>query len=137
MSRPDRSQSPHPKRVPIGTRNKLTAEPRQGFVRRWVNDVNERIQMFLEAGYEMVSKPTKVGDSPADASQLDSVVRKPVGGGINAVLMEIPEAWNEEDKARKEDALKQKEMSLLSEAKEGFYGEGIKMSSSQPRVTIE
>lgn len=137
-NRPNRRQSPRPKRTPIGTRNKLTAEPREGYVRRWVNDRDGRVQMFEEAGYEVVRKPTEVGEGvSAEATQLGSVVRKPVGGGVNAVLMEIPKEWNEEDQARKEDALKQKEKSLLSEAKEGFYGEGLKIDRGSPKVTIE
>lgn len=134
--RPNRNQSAHPKRTPIGTRNKLTAEDRPGYVRRWVNDVNGRVQMFEEAGYNAVRVPTEVGEGvSADATQLGSVVRKPVGGGVNAVLMEIPKEWNEEDQARKEQALKEKEKSLLSEAKEGFYGDGLKID--RPKVVID
>lgn len=135
MSRPKN----RPERTPIGTSNKLTAEPRPGFVRRWVNDVDGRIQMFEGAGYEPVRVPTKVGDPmAAEATQLGSVVRKPVGGGVDAVLMEIPKEWNEEDQLRKEQALKKKEKSLLSEApKEGLYGDGVSIDRTKPGVTID
>lgn len=127
-----------PERTPIGTRNKLTAEPRAGFVRRWVNDADGRIAMFEKAGYEPVREPTKVGDpNVAEASQLGSVVRKPVGGGVDAILMEIPKEWNEEDQLAKEQALKKKEQSLLSEANEGFYGEGVSVKRGRPEVTLE
>lgn len=137
--RPDRSVSAHPKRTPVGTRNKLTTDQREGYKRRWVNDVDGRTQMFEEAGYEVVRKPTEVGDPDlAEAAQLGSVVRKPVGGGVNAVLMEIPIEFYEADQLAKENALKKQERSLLSEAKEGFYGEGLKVErQKQPGIIID
>lgn len=140
MNRPDRSQSPRVKRIPISARNKLVAEGREGFHRRWVNDVPGRLEQFEQAGYVQVTDPTKVGDPrAADASQLGSVVRKPVGGGIDAVLMEIPEEFYREDQDAKEHALKQKERSLLSEATgEGFYGSGVTISRNKgPGVIID
>ncbi len=139
QNRPDRSQSAHKKRTPVGARNKLTADARPGFVRRWVNDTPGRVGMFEEAGYEKVDEPTKVGDPrAAEATQLGSVVRKPVGGGVDAVLMEIPESFYREDQAAKETALQQKEQSLLSEAKEGYYGDGIKIERPKsPGVIID
>jgi hypothetical protein len=128
-----------PTRTPIGTRNKLTAPPREGYVRRFVNDVDGRIQMFEDAGYEAVRAPTQVGDPMAgDSSQLGSVVRKPVGGGVDAVLMEIPKEWYDEDQLAKEHRLKEKEKALLSEAKgEGFDGKGVTIQRSRPEVHIE
>lgn len=137
-NRPNRSESPHIKRVPVGARNKLTTDERQGYKRRWVNDVDGRIEMFKEAGYEPVQKPTKVGDPiAAQATQQGSVVRKPVGGGINAVLMEIPEEFYAADQSAKERVLKQKEQSLLSEATEGFYGKGVSVERAKPGVIID
>lgn len=137
--RPDRSVSPHKKRVPVGTRNKLTAPENPGFSRRFVNDSDGRVQMFLDAGYELVKTPTQVGDPAAgNASQVGSVVRKPVGGGVEAVLMEIPEEWYREDQLAKEQRLKEKEQSLLKEAiAAGAEGEGIKITRPRPEVTIE
>ena len=130
-----------PQRTPVGRRNVLTAEQRKGYVRRWVNDVDGRIQMFEEAGYEAVTTPTQVGDEIAgSASQVGSVVRKPVGGGVTAVLMEIPKEFYSEDQAAKEAHLKAKEGGLLEEVQgEGFYGEGVtvKRKLHQPGVDIE
>lgn len=137
-NRPDRSQSPRKERVPVGARNKLTTDDRPGYKRRWVNDVDDRIQMFEDAGYEPVRSPTKVGDPrAAEAAQLGSVVRKPVGGSVNAVLMEIPLEFYKADQSAKEQALKQKEHSLLSEATEGYYGKGVSVERARPGVTID
>lgn len=128
-----------PKRTPIGRRNVLTVNKRDpGFEYRWVNDEDGRIQMFEEAGYEAVREPTDVGDPKAgDASQMDSVCRKPVGGGTTAVLMKIPKEFYEEDQAAKEKQLAEKEKALLQEANgEGFYGEGLKIKH-RSKVQIE
>lgn len=90
-------------RKPINSKSLLRAEQRPGFVRRYVNDVDARIQMFLDAGYEPVTGQDNVNDYRAqDGSQLGSVVRKPVGGGITAVLMEIPEEFYREDQISKQ-----------------------------------
>ncbi len=137
-NRPDRSMSGHPKRIPVGTRNKLTAPENPGFKRRWVNDVDGRVQMFLEAEYKIVTQPTEVGDpNAAEATQLGSVVRKPVGGGVNAVLMEIDQDWYNEDQLAKEQRLKGGEKSLLSEATEGYYGKGLTIERPRPGVIID
>jgi hypothetical protein len=136
--RPDRSKSPHKKRIPIGTRDKLNFEQREGFVRRVVNDVDGRVAMFEDAGYEQVRAPTEGAPLEAgDASQLGSVVRKPVGGGVEGVLMEIPKEWYEEDQAAKEARRALKETSLLSEATDLASNEGIKINRPRSGVMIE
>ena len=135
-----------PKRVPIATRNILTTDQRDGFVRRWVNDTPGRVQMFEDAGYEIVREPTKVGDDRAgEASNVGaSITRKSVGAGQEAVLMEIPIEFYEEDQAAKEQSLKSKEASLIpNELKSDTYGSGISISSELakksdgPRVIIQ
>lgn len=92
-----------PSRVPLGTRNVLTAPQRPGFVRRFVNDRDDRVKRFLEAGYTIVSDSSiEVGDPAAGKdSPVGSPVSKAVGGGVRAVLMEIPEDWFREDQALK------------------------------------
>lgn len=122
-----------PKRTPIHQRNVLTVgNKREGHRQRWVNDVDGRVAMFEEAGYTIVQRPTEVGDKQAGASaQVDRVVRKPVGGGVSAVLMEIPDEFYREDQMAKEAKIKDSERSLLNEAKDGeFYGDGIKIGKS-------
>lgn len=130
-----------PKRTPIGRRNVLTVNERDPqFTYRWVNDEDGRLGVFEEAGYTAVREPTSVGDPKAgDASQLGSVVRKPVGGGKSAVLMKIPKEFYSEDQAAKEARIAEKEKSLLEEANgEGFYGEGLKIKAgSRAKVQIE
>lgn len=135
-----------PKRTPIASRNILTTEQRDGYVRRWVNDTPGRIKMFEEAGYEAVREPTKVGDNRAgEASNVgSSVMNKDVGGGQNAILMEIPIEYYQEDQAAKEQGLKKHEASLIpDELMSDTYGDGLSISSQNvrskpgPRVIIE
>ena len=87
------------KRVPLGTRNILTAPKRPGFVRRFVNDTGDRIQLFKEAGWlavESVGNP--IGDPHVGkVSTIGSSANPHVGGGQRAVLMEIPEEYYNED----------------------------------------
>lgn len=122
-------KSNRPKRKPIRSASILRAENRSGYIRRYVNDVHNRIQRFLEAGYTPVVGEDTLNDYRAqDGSKLGSIVRKPVGGGINAVLMEIPEEFYHEDQA-----LKQVEVDKFDEAigtkkeRDGIF-EDIKIS---------
>lgn len=126
-----------PTRLKLDQRNTLTTDQRPGFIRRMVNDVNGRVEKLRAFGYEIVGKPTQVGDERAcAATQVGSVVRKPVGGGIDAVLMEIPEEFYREDQQAKVAKTKEVERALLAEAKDGFYGEGVRTQSGlgKPRV---
>lgn len=102
-----------PKRTPLGIRNVLTAEQRPGFVRRWVNDVDDRLSRAKEAGYSPVLKPADTSDPRAGAdSQMASAVAKSVGGGTRAVLMEIPEEFYREDQTAKQRAVDATESGL-------------------------
>ncbi|MDY6893828.1 MAG: hypothetical protein SVO01_00195 [Thermotogota bacterium] len=94
------------KRVPLGTRNILTAPKRPGFVRRFVNDKGDRIQRFKDAGYSIVEEQTQVGDPKIGrSSQLGSDVRPHVGSGMRAVLMEISEEYYNEDFKASQDKI--------------------------------
>ena len=88
------------KRVPLGTRNILTAPKKSGFVRRFVNDKGDRVENFKAAGWDAVDEDMQVGDPKiGKASTMGSLVNPHVGGGQRAVLMEIPEDLYNEDRA--------------------------------------
>jgi len=115
-----------PVRIPLGTRNVLTAPKREGYVRRFVNDEKDRVQQFEDAGYTIVRDKVEIGDFKAGKeTQVGSVANKAVGAGTRAVLMEIKEEWNEEDQKAKQDRLSvgENDMKLkLNERKAGQYG---------------
>lgn len=144
MSRAANRPTRNSKRTPVGTRNVLVAEDKPGVKRRFVNDEPGRIQMFLDAGYKIVDEKTQMGDNNVgQASQVGSVARKPVGGGKNAVLMEINREWYREDQAAKEAQLKEKEQGLLLDQNgqkpdpKLVYGEGIGIKSNRSMPTIQ
>jgi hypothetical protein len=91
------------KRVPLGTRNILTAPKKSGFVRRFVNDKGDRIERFKAAGWNVVDENVQVGDQKiGKASLMGSLINPHVGGGQKAILMEIPEEFYNEDQTAKQ-----------------------------------
>lgn len=105
-----RQESAHPKRVPVsGNRNVLTVRglDQDRYVPRFVNDREDRIARFLEAGYQFVNRDkngiVSVGDPTAgNSNSVDNRVTKRVGGGVVAYLMAIPREFYEEDQKAKQ-----------------------------------
>ena len=116
------------KRIPLGTRNVLTAPKRDGFVRRFVNDKGDRVQRFKDAGYSIVGDDIQVGDPKIGRpEQLGSSVSVPLSGGNQrAVLMEIPEEYYNEDYKAAQDKITRQENEMkrnsLGPAKDGLMG---------------
>ena len=99
QSKSGNGESPR-KRVPLGTRNILTAPKKSGFVRRFVNDKGDRVESFKAAGWVVVDEKVQVGDPKIGrAESVGSLVNPHVGGGQRAVLMELPEGLYNEDRA--------------------------------------
>jgi len=120
-----------PVRIPLGTRNVLTAPKKKGYVRRFVNDEPGRIEQFEAAGYAVVKENIEVGD-PAIGKGLDpgSAVSLSVGGGTKAVLMEIREDFYKEDQKAKQDKILMAENDMkrqLNSKQSGTYG-GVEIS---------
>lgn len=94
------------KRIPLGTRNILTAPKKNGFVRRFVNDKGDRIQMFKDAGWEVVTGAGEAGDDKLGrATSMGSGTNPHVGGGQRAILMELPEEIYNEDISASQDKI--------------------------------
>ena len=116
------------KRIPLGTRNVLTAPKRDGFVRRFVNDKGDRVQRFKDAGYLIVEDNIQVGDPKIGRpEQLGSNVSVPLSGGNQrAVLMEIPEEHYKEDYAAAQNKITEQENEMkrnsISQSKDGLVG---------------
>jgi len=119
------------KRVPLGSRNILTAPKKSGFVRRFVNDKGDRIQTFKDAGWIPV-EDTPVGDPKIGrASSIGSMTNPSVGEGQRAILMEIPEKYYQEDYAAAQAEITAVENEIRrkskTEASDGLSGE-VKIS---------
>jgi hypothetical protein len=97
-----------PKRTPVSGRNILTSPLRKGYVRRFVNDDEDRIKVFEDGGWKIVRGDIPVGDkSVSRETSMGSPVMKHVGGGKKAYLMEIKEEWYKEDQAEKQKKIQQ------------------------------
>jgi hypothetical protein len=131
-----------PKRVPIHEqRDQMSVDKREGFVRRWVNDLPGRVEKFLRAGYDVVKDDeVKVGEGGVTDSNkaLGTGARKDVGrtrggDGPQAVLMEIPQELYEEDQKAKQAAVDATDNVLKRNIREhNLYGE-VKQSSTFAR----
>jgi len=118
-----------PQRTPIANRDPLKFGKRKGYRRRVVNDIKDgaRIRMFLEAGWRFVDgeETTSADGEAGRASQIGSAVRRSVGAGVHAYLMEIPKELYERDQKMKSDRVDQLEKGMIDESAkkvEGQYG---------------
>lgn len=112
-------------RTPVGQRNILTVKGKDpNYEYRIVNDVEDRIAQFQEAGYELVpDDAVDVGDKRV--SQGTSVGSKKVfsvGQGTKAYVMRIKKEWYEEDQRAKQRRVDAQESSIREKALDGTYG---------------
>lgn len=113
------------RRTPIGTRNVLTVAGKDpNYVYRIVNDSGDRVNEFLEAGYELVPEDSiKVGDKRVNkATPEGSKAQVSVGQGQKAFVMRIRKEWYEEDQAAKQQRVDQLEATIKEKALDGTYG---------------
>lgn len=94
-------------RVPLGVaRTKLAVAGRAGYVRRWINDKEGRLQNAEAAGYQFVSDPNlRIGDADISNENRDLGARTSrvvdQTTGQKAYLMEIKAEFYEEDQEAK------------------------------------
>lgn len=94
-------------RVPLGVaRAKLSVPTRKGYVRRWVNDTEGRLQMAEQGGYQYATDQSlQIGAQDVDntnrdlGARISRVVDKSTGQ--KAYLMEIKEDFYVEDQQAK------------------------------------
>lgn len=113
------------KRTPIGQRNVLTVAGKDSdYEYRIVNDSGDRIQSFLDAGYEIVrDEDVKVGDKRVNkATPEGSAAQLSVGQGQKAFVMRIRKEWYQEDQASKQVYNDQVENTIKQKALDGTYG---------------
>jgi hypothetical protein len=87
----------------------------KNFYYRWVNDVEDRLLIFKNAGYVFVDKSEvkASGDPTIDTSKgTDSRLRKGVGGGIVAYLMKLPMEYRKEYDAEKDAEILETERAM-------------------------
>ena len=106
-----REETGRNKRVPLGvSRTKLAVPQRNGYVRRWINDSEGRLQMAEQGGYQFATDQSlQIGDPDIDnvnrdlGARVSRVVDKTTGQ--KAYLMEIKEEFYKEDQKAKAEKL--------------------------------
>lgn len=118
MTRETRDSQSRPARISVNQQrdklNVLGLDP-ENFYYRWVNDSEDRLHIFKNAGYEFVDKKEikSSGDPTVDSSLgTDSRIRKGVGGGMTAYLMKLPLEFKKEYDAEKEADLLETERTM-------------------------
>ena len=109
----------------MGQRNVLTVTGKDAnYVYRIVNDSGDRVQEFLDAGYEMVdASSVRVGDKRVNAASAEgSVSQISVGQGQKAFVMRIKKEWYDEDQAAKQAHVDRLEATIKDKALDGTYG---------------
>ena len=116
------------KRVPVsGNKNVMTVEGKDdGYVYRWVNDIDNRVQRFKAAGYENVDHEVEVGDESANrGSVVGKTVSKNVGHGTTSYLMRVKKEFYEEDMKEVQSTVDETEAAMkrsLNDGADGRYG---------------
>lgn len=107
-----------PARKPFGSFSlKLDYPQREGFHRHWFNDIPGRVDRAKEAGYEHVKN--------LEGRPVSRTVGTAEGGGaLTAFLMEIPEEWYQEDMAKEQQIIDDKEAAMKRGVADGPEGEG-------------
>jgi hypothetical protein len=114
-----------PQRVPVGTRNVLTVNGKDpNYEYRIINDSGDRVQEFLDAGYELVEADSvRVGDKRVNAAKAEgSVAQLSVGQGQKAFVVRIKKEWYEEDQRAKQQRVNDLEAATKAKALDGTYG---------------
>lgn len=132
ITREEQLNEARPNRVPIHEqhRNRLTITDKDpNYVYRVVNDIDNRVEQFKLAGYEIVEKTHKVGDVDSNNS-VGSGTRMNVGSGRVGVLMRIKREFYEADQKAKQDEITRNENLLIRKKRkndeadsDGNYGE--------------
>lgn len=113
------------RRTPIGQRNVLTVTGKEaGYHYRIVNDTGDRVQDFLDNGWETVpAKDIRIGDKRLGvASEEGSIATASVGGGHKGVVLRIREDWYQEDQDAKQAYVSKIEEATREKALDGTYG---------------
>lgn len=118
MSKLNRQETRQGTRVPVASnRAPLVVQgfDHDNFAGRWVDDRDDRIAMFLEAGYEFVDKSVKSDGTEKtidSSSGLDSRMKKPGGQGKTLYLMRLPKHFYNEDQLAKQKELDEIERAM-------------------------
>lgn len=125
MSRTAATVGTRVKRTPVGQRNVLSVSGKEdGFVYRIVNDTADRIQQFIDAGYELVdASAVRVGDKRVNTATPEGTkAQVSVGKGDKAFVMRIKDEYFKEDQAAKQAEIDRLEQTMKQKVPGADYG---------------
>jgi len=100
-------------RVPLKQQKKIGVRAKKGYYTRLVNDVGDRIANFLQAGYSFREDVVKEGNTASkDLTQSGKIACQQVGAGIMGYYLDVPQEWKDEDDARKQAELDERERAI-------------------------
>lgn len=122
-------------RTPVGQRNILTVAGKDpNYVYRIVNDIDDNVLRYEQAGYEFCDDSTHtVGDRRASqGTNIGSKKMFSVGRGTKAFLMRIKRDWYDEDQRVKQKFVADQEASTKPQDKDpdGKYYGSLKITST-------
>jgi hypothetical protein len=113
------------RRTPVGQRQILSVSGKDpNYEYRFVNDTGDRVQDFLDNGWEKVpAKNVRVGDKRVNSPTPEGTdATASVGRGQKAYLLRIKKDWYEEDQAAKQAQVNSTEEAMREQALDGTYG---------------
>jgi hypothetical protein len=113
------------RRTPVGQRQVLSLRNKDpNFEYRFVNDEGDRVQRFIDAGWEMVdAKDVVIGDKRINTTAPEGTkAMASVGQGLKSYVLRIKKEWYEEDQAAKQAEVNRIEEATRKEALNGTYG---------------
>lgn len=122
MTETSRRASARVTRTPVGQRNRISLKNKEpGYVYRVVNDIDDRVEQLLQAGYE-IDKTQSVGDKRVDVpSAMGGAIS--VGQGVKAYVMRQKVEYFNEDQNAKQAYVDQTEQTMRSDARKAAdYG---------------
>ncbi len=122
MTEVRRERPKRPSRSHI-SKGPLTSVARPGYRNYYANMEDGNIEALMEMGYTPVINPNADTSKTAGGveSKYGNVITKSVGGGVKAMLMEIPLEWYEEDYAEQQKIVDRSD-SALNVNETGQYG---------------
>lgn len=129
-------------RVPFSANRKRLSLNKEieGFITRWFNDQDDRLQRAEDAGYQYVHRKEigQVGDKDISNGNSDVnsrvsrvVGRMPTGQPIRAYLLKIRKDWYQADQAKKEEINNRVDEALRAAPSTGVNAQNQYVHSAQ------
>lgn len=144
--RPAKRKAEQSSRISYKEKNKLKTAglDQENYVYRVVNSDDSRyagrVANLKKRGYAITANEQLGDEVGVEAHQIGSVTSRPVGHGVNGILMRIPREFYEEDQRQKQAEVDETEKGMVDEEllkSSDTYGEGLKVGRNKPKVEIQ